>query len=131
MNEKKPDREVIDCLFGEVSQPGKNQDQPVSTGSIYRIQPQLLENMVDQAQRGDVSAMVALQKHYRYAQKDSERYTFWLIQAAEADEPVSQYNYAIHLNNIHNRADALIWARKAEKNGHELAAELVGALQEK
>ncbi|PIP98803.1 MAG: hypothetical protein COZ36_06660 [Piscirickettsiaceae bacterium CG_4_10_14_3_um_filter_44_349] len=83
-----------------------------------------LEQLVRQAESGDVDAQYELaQKYYNgdEVERNIEKALHWYTKAAEQDDSASHYALACHYCQEGKCEKAKYWAEAAIKNGHAIA----------
>jgi TPR repeat protein len=105
--------------------------EPMSTGSIYSLSPQSIDELSAKGKTGDVDAAYRLYQYYSLVLNDRNNERYWLELAAKAGKGVAQYNFSSMLNEENNLSEAMKWALAAKKLNHPEAQKLIEEIERK
>ncbi|TDY31250.1 hypothetical protein BX592_1545 [Paraburkholderia rhizosphaerae] len=91
-------------------------DAPTSTGSIYFLSKEQVDEESVRATDGDIASAVKLYKYYLLVASDQDQAIRWLKLAATAGDEISQFNLAKILYMNGDLKGALHWAEVLRAN---------------
>lgn len=112
-------------------------DNPVSTVTMFQLNPDELNTLTIKANSGDSAAAFRISQYYLFSavqfsvQERAVKKIFWLEVAANYGHAVAQHNLASHYLQIGEFAIAKRWALLSLKNGNSGAQLLLDDIKNK
>ncbi|SFB97775.1 hypothetical protein SAMN05660479_00997 [Microbulbifer thermotolerans] len=93
-------------------------EQPISTASIYFLNPDELSSYIKKGESGDVVSATKVLNYYTFSRLDRKKQIYWMKKSAILGDAISQFRYAIFLREEGQIKESIKWAEKSALSGN-------------